>query len=91
MPLNGTIVSVTENYAFLDAGVLRDVVDAGTPTGKDDNNRRRGKSKTRNVNGRLYRLDLMEKYALSNKRKGAKTEAVLAPGMSLQVCPLPCM
>lgn len=74
MPLNGTIVSMTENYAFLDAGVMRDTGPAG------------GKSKPKRINGRLYRLDMLEKYAISSKYKGADTQAVLEKGMDLKVC-----
>lgn len=69
-PLNGTIVSLTENYAFVDVGVVKEVP---------------GLRKPRRINGQLYRLDLFEKYAISSKYKGAKTEAVLERGMNLQV------
>lgn len=72
MALNATIVSMTENYAFLDAGVLRDAGPGGI-------------HKPKRINGRLYRLDLLEKFAISSKFKGANTQGVLEKGMNLQV------
>lgn len=71
MPLQGRVVSVTEHYAFVDCGVVRPVA--------------QGKGKGRRVNGKLYRLDLQERFALSAKQRTARTEAVLAPGVDMQV------
>ena len=80
MPLQGRVVSVTEHYAFLDCGVLR-------PLSQKDKSKRR-----RRLNGKLYRLDLMERWALDPRQRTATTEAVLAPGMDVpQVCDRDCV
>ena len=93
MALNGTVVALTENYAFVDAGVTRPAPAARTTAaakeegkGESGSKQKKEKRKPRRVNGKLYRLDLLERFALSAKYKGRKTEAVLEPGMSLQVC-----
>lgn len=87
MALNGTVVSVTENYAFVDAGVVweKEIREEAATATATATARRRKKPKPRRLNGRLYRLDLQEQYALSPKYKTATTEAVLVPGMSLPV------
>ena len=95
MPLvNGTVVSVTENYCFVDAGVVRGQSAEEQFNKKkkdeDDENGRGPRTqlrqpKPRRLNGRLYRLDLQEKYALSEKYKTATTLSILTPGMSLPV------
>lgn len=73
MAVQGRVVSVTEHYAFVDCGVRRPANKAGE---------RKGRAR---VNGKLYRLDLQERFALSPKQKTAKTEAVLEPGMDVKV------
>jgi hypothetical protein len=72
MGLNGTVVGFSENYAFLDCGVLRDPREGQRPS-------------RRPLVGKLYRLDLLERFALSPKLVGPKTEAVIKHGMSMQV------
>jgi predicted RNA-binding protein with RPS1 domain len=95
MPLvNGTVVSVTENYCFIDAGVIRgQSAEEQFNKQKEDEEDEDGRGprtklrqpKPRRLNGRLYRLDLQETYALSEKYKTASTLSILTPGMSLPV------
>eukprot|EP00624_Nannochloropsis_granulata_P005164 evm.model.NODE_36425_length_11871_cov_27.690168.1 len=92
MPLvNGTVVSVTENYCFIDAGVVRgQSAEEQIKKDEDDEGGRGPRTKLRHpkprrLNGRLYRMDLQEKYALSEKYKTAATLSILTPGMSLSV------
>lgn len=95
MPLlNATVVSLTDNYCFLDAGVVRGQTEAeqakmmhdGGKGGEKGTPRRRLRHpKPRPLMGRLYRGDLLEQYALTDKFRTATTKAVLTPGMSLPV------
>lgn len=88
MPLQGRVVSVTEHYAFVDCGVVRPPL-ATAAAGEEVKGDAEGKAtrgrKGRRINGKLYRLDLQERFALSPRQRTAKTEAVLAPGMDVGV------
>lgn len=82
MPLQGRVVSVTAHYAFVDCGV---VVPPPPREEEEEGDGQRKKGKGRRINGKLYRLDLQERWAISPRQRTAKTEAVLAPGMDLKV------
>lgn len=88
MPLKGRVVSVTAHYAFVDCGVvLRPPPPPETEEegeGRKESKQRKG-TRGRRINGKLYRLDLQERFALNPKQRTARTEAVLAPGMDMQV------
>ena len=91
MPLQGRVVSVTTHYAFVDCGVLRPppaaAASAAAWGGEVKGEERKGGKarKGRRINGKLYKLDLQERFALDPRQKTAKTEAVLSPGMDLPV------
>lgn len=86
MPLQGRVVSVTTHYAFVDCGVLRPPLASASAAAADGGEAKGGKArKGRRINGKLYKLDLQERFALDPRQKTAKTEAVLSPGMDLPV------